>query len=287
MEHLDAGRDVVMAQYFGRLGYIVVLEDLAREHGATFVEVILATGAALAIDRFRARRRAMTERGEDHPERDIADADVEAFILDAVDRLTRLPTARPGRGSFPLRSRRPKTRSTAACSRSSARRRGCRLVGCSRTDGPRTSGHSALRRTWHRGAVGDEDSLAGGWQTDVRRVGNVVVRSAKPQSRTVVALLHHLHHSGFDGSPEPIGDGFTTDGREQLEYVEGESPHPGPWTEADAWRLGDLVRRLHDTTAMFVARRLDVAAVVRSRSASRRHCHRSRGSRPVEHHQAN
>ena len=30
-----------------------------------------------------------------HPERDIADADVEAFIVDAVERLTRLPTARP------------------------------------------------------------------------------------------------------------------------------------------------------------------------------------------------
>ena len=56
MQHLDSGRDVVMAQYFGRLGYIVLLEDLAREHGAMFVEVILATSAALAIDRFRARR---------------------------------------------------------------------------------------------------------------------------------------------------------------------------------------------------------------------------------------
>ena len=66
VEHLGAGRDVVMAQYFGRLGYIVLLEDVAREHGATFVEVILATGAALAIDRFRARRRAMSERGERH-----------------------------------------------------------------------------------------------------------------------------------------------------------------------------------------------------------------------------
>ncbi len=91
-----------MAQYFGRLGYIVLLEDLAREHGATFVEVILATSAALAIDRFRARRRAMTERGEHHPERDIADADVEAFILDAVDRLTRLPTARPASRIVPV-----------------------------------------------------------------------------------------------------------------------------------------------------------------------------------------
>ena len=94
VQHLDAGRDVVMAQYFGRLGYIVLLEDLAREHDATFVEVILVTDAALAIDRFRARRRAMAGRGERHPERDIADADVVPFILDAVDRLTRLPTAR-------------------------------------------------------------------------------------------------------------------------------------------------------------------------------------------------
>lgn len=95
VEHLHARRDVVMAQYFGRLGYIKLLEDLAREHGAAFVEVILATSAALAIDRFRARRRAMTDRGEYHPERDIADTDVAAFILDAVDRLTRLPAVRP------------------------------------------------------------------------------------------------------------------------------------------------------------------------------------------------
>ena len=102
VQHLDAGRDVVMAQYFGRLGYIVLLEDLAREHDATFVEVILATSAALAIDRFRARRRAMNERGERHPERDIADTDVEAFILDAVDRLTRLPTARPASRIVPV-----------------------------------------------------------------------------------------------------------------------------------------------------------------------------------------
>lgn len=95
VEHLGAGRDVVMAQYFGRLGYIVLLEDLARQHGATFVEVILATSEALAIDRFRSRRREMIERGVHHPERDIADADAEAFIADAVECLTRLPTARP------------------------------------------------------------------------------------------------------------------------------------------------------------------------------------------------
>jgi predicted kinase len=102
VEHLSAGHDVVIAQYFGRLGYIVLLEAVATEHGATFVEVILATDAALAIDRFWARRRAMTERGEIHPERDIADADVQAFIVDAVDRLSRLPTARPETRIIPI-----------------------------------------------------------------------------------------------------------------------------------------------------------------------------------------
>jgi len=95
VQRLADGCDVVMAQYLGRLGYITALEDLARVHGARFVEVILATDATLAIDRFRRRRRAMSEHGERHPERDIADADVAAFILDAVDHLSRILTARP------------------------------------------------------------------------------------------------------------------------------------------------------------------------------------------------
>jgi hypothetical protein len=102
VEHLGARRDVVMAQYFGRLGYIVLLDGVAREHGATFVEVILAMEAAAAIDRFRTRRRAMIERGERHPERDIADGDVATFVHDAVARLTRLPTARPESKVIPV-----------------------------------------------------------------------------------------------------------------------------------------------------------------------------------------
>jgi hypothetical protein len=102
VDNLAAARDVVVAQYFGRLGYIAVLEDLARAHGATFVEVILATDAPVAIERFRSRRRAMSARGQRHPERDIADADVEPFILDAVDRLTRLPRARPESRLVPI-----------------------------------------------------------------------------------------------------------------------------------------------------------------------------------------
>ena len=95
-EHLRAGRDVVMPQYFGRLGYIVLLDDLAQQHGAVFVEVVLEVPAETAIDRFWARRRAMAERDERHPERDLADDEVEPFIREAVDRLARLPGTRPG-----------------------------------------------------------------------------------------------------------------------------------------------------------------------------------------------
>lgn len=102
VEHLDAGRDVVLAQYLGRLGYVVWLEEMARERGVTFLEVILAIDSGLAIERFRARRRAMAERGERHPERDIADADVEALVLDAIGRLDRLAAARPASRVVPV-----------------------------------------------------------------------------------------------------------------------------------------------------------------------------------------
>lgn len=102
VEHLDAGRDVVLAQYLGRLGFLVALDDMARERGATFVEVILAIDPGVAIERFRARRRAMAQRGERHPERDIADADVEALVLDAIGRLDRLAAARPASRVVPV-----------------------------------------------------------------------------------------------------------------------------------------------------------------------------------------
>ena len=63
--------------------------------------------------------------------------------------------------------------------------------------------------------------------------------------------LRHLRDEGFDGAPRPVGDGFAADGREQPQYVDGTSPHPRPWTDDAAWRLGDLLRRLHVATASF------------------------------------
>lgn len=102
VEHLRAGRDVVMPQYFGRLGYIVLMDELAREHDVSFVEVILALDATTAIERFRRRRLALAAHGQRHPEQDIADDEVEPFVLDAVERLERLPTARPRSHVIPL-----------------------------------------------------------------------------------------------------------------------------------------------------------------------------------------
>lgn len=61
---------MVIAQYFGRPGFIVAFEDLARDRGAPFVEVILAADAPLAIDRFRSRRFAFGA-SEDHVYRDL------------------------------------------------------------------------------------------------------------------------------------------------------------------------------------------------------------------------
>jgi hypothetical protein len=94
-------------------------------------------------------------------------------------------------------------------------------------------------------------ALEGGWQTNVRRVGNTVFRSSGPQSRSVIALLHHLHGVGFDAAPRPIDGGFALDGREQLTYIDGESPQPLAWSEDAAWIVGDMLRRLHAATAGF------------------------------------
>lgn len=96
-----------------------------------------------------------------------------------------------------------------------------------------------------------EEALDGGWQTEVHRSGDRVLRSAGPQSETVLRLLSHLHDHGFGHSPRPIGNGFADDGREQLTYIEGVSPQPKPWTDNAAFNIGSMLRLLHDTTASF------------------------------------
>ena len=95
------------------------------------------------------------------------------------------------------------------------------------------------------------ERLEGGSQTDVRRLGDVVVRARGPQSETVIRLLHHLSVRGFEAAPVPVGDGFTPDGNEQLVYIDGTSPQPQAWSDEAAWRVGRLVRELHNATSDF------------------------------------
>lgn len=94
--------------------------------------------------------------------------------------------------------------------------------------------------------------LSGGWQTDVSRRGHAVLRSQRAHSETVVALLGHLEDRGFEWSPRPIEGGFSSDGREQLTYIEGASIHPNAWTDEGAWQIGRVLRQLHMATASFV-----------------------------------
>ena len=73
-------------------------------------------------------------------------------------------------------------------------------------------------------------------------------RAPGPWSPAVIALLRHLSGAGFDACPVPIGTGFDGDGNELLQYVEGESPHPAPWSDEAVARLGAMVAAMHRAT---------------------------------------
>jgi hypothetical protein len=91
----------------------------------------------------------------------------------------------------------------------------------------------------------DEIPLHGGWQTEVARRGDTVLRRAGSHSSTVIALLRHLADTGFDAAPRPVGSGFAPDGREELSFIEGTSPHPAPWSDEALWQIGCRLAELH------------------------------------------
>ena len=98
----------------------------------------------------------------------------------------------------------------------------------------------------------DGETLEGGTQTHVRRVGDRIRRSSSPWSPAVIALLQHLVETGFTASPQPVGSGFDTDGNELLSFIEGESPQPFAWSDDACACIGELLRDLHLATASFV-----------------------------------
>jgi predicted kinase len=53
--HLDGGRDVVLPQYVAKVNEIIGFENLARQHGAGFREVVLLDDREAAIERFNRR----------------------------------------------------------------------------------------------------------------------------------------------------------------------------------------------------------------------------------------
>ena len=103
--------------------------------------------------------------------------------------------------------------------------------------------------------VVDEERLEGGnLSGTVVRIGNTVRRPTGPWTPAVHALLRHLEERGFDGAPRVHG--LDDDGREILDYIEGEVA----WAAAHRRLLGDLdavsavgalLRAFHDAVADF------------------------------------
>jgi pimeloyl-ACP methyl ester carboxylesterase len=87
----------------------------------------------------------------------------------------------------------------------------------------------------------------------VVRVGPHVLRPSNPHSQSVFAFLRHVRHAGFEGVPQPLG--IDADGRERLEFIQGDAP-AAPYPE---WALADgalasiaaLIARFHGAAAGF------------------------------------
>jgi hypothetical protein len=106
----------------------------------------------------------------------------------------------------------------------------------------------------------DEELLAGGVANAgaVTRIGGHVLRPANSYSGSVHRFLQALRATGFDGASVPVG--IDRDGRERLEFIEGDvavPPFPA-WvqTEESLGSVAILMRRFHEAS-----RRVDFAGL--------------------------
>src|ERR1700749_191453 len=101
----------------------------------------------------------------------------------------------------------------------------------------------------------DEVVLSGGNMTPVVRVGDTVRRATGPWTPTIHALLAHLHASGFDMVPEPLG--IDEQGGEIISLLPGQvSPYPLAdyvLAERTLVRVAQMLRAYHDATTTFTA----------------------------------
>lgn len=76
----------------------------------------------------------------------------------------------------------------------------------------------------------NEEPLAGGIANAgaVTRLGGYVLRPAGPHLASIHRLMRSVRLAGFDGAPVPVGR--AQDGRERLQYIEGDVPVP-PYPE--------------------------------------------------------
>lgn len=100
-----------------------------------------------------------------------------------------------------------------------------------------------------------EQQLDGGIANagQVVRVGPHVLRPSSLHSGSIHAFLRAVRQAGFEGVPMPVG--IDEDGRERLEFIEGEvpvAPYPD-WSQADSAlaSIARLLRGLHDVARSF------------------------------------
>jgi Phosphotransferase enzyme family len=87
----------------------------------------------------------------------------------------------------------------------------------------------------------------------VVRVGSHVLRPSNPHTGSIHAYLSAVRRAGFEGASRPVG--IDDDGRERLEFIEGEVPTvPYPdWSQSDTAlaSIARLMRGLHDAARGF------------------------------------
>jgi hypothetical protein len=87
----------------------------------------------------------------------------------------------------------------------------------------------------------------------VTRIGPHVLRPSNPHSGSIHRFLSALPAAGFEGAPVPVG--IDPDGRERLEFIEGDvavPPFPA-WVQLDSAlaSVAVLMRRFHDASVTF------------------------------------
>ncbi|HVR34161.1 MAG TPA: phosphotransferase [Acidimicrobiia bacterium] len=107
----------------------------------------------------------------------------------------------------------------------------------------------------------EEALLAGGVANAGRvvRVGRHVLRPSNEHSETILSFLSSLRAAGFEGASMPIG--IDADGRERLEFVEGDVPVPPypEWVQSDVAlaSMAALLARFHEASRSFDPRGLN------------------------------